>query len=233
MDVEDATFIRRLLAREENGQVRVVASQLLTLFEARGAPLASDPRGDLRTSGDDTVPHIVFHPTTGDAAAHQKTGALWVELPRNRGLVPLAQTVEVVNDVVPAFFDPQRRVVVYESDRQVMVRDLATGTTRTVGPGIAPRPWPFTDAFIFLREIPSSRRARGTSTDIEYTVLRAPFAGGSAEPVGTLRVTARAERLGGTAPVLSLVVGEAAEGFVLRGEDVEPFVLPGGASQGQ
>jgi hypothetical protein len=233
MDVEDAAPIRGLLAREENGQVRVVASQLLTLFEARGAPLASDPRGDLRTWGDDTVPHIVFHPATGDEATRQKSGALWVELPGNRGLVPLAQTVEVVNDVVPAFFDPQRRVVVYESNRQVMVRDLATGTTRTVGPGIAPRPWPFTDAFIFLREVPNSRRARGTATEIEYTVLRAPFAGGDAEPVGSLRVTARGERFGGASPARTMVVGEAAEGFVLRGEDVEPFVLPGGAPRGQ
>ncbi|HEX8243667.1 MAG TPA: HEAT repeat domain-containing protein, partial [Longimicrobium sp.] len=35
MDVEDAPFVRALLGREDNPQVRVVAAQLLTLFEAR------------------------------------------------------------------------------------------------------------------------------------------------------------------------------------------------------
>jgi len=228
MDVEDAAFIRALLRREDNEQVRVVAGQLLTLFEARGAPLASDARGDLRTWGDDSVPHIVFHPATADAASGLKTGALWVELPGGRGLVPLAPMVEVVNDVVPAFFDPQRRVVVYEAERQVHVRDIASGATRTVGAGIAPRPGPFTDAFVFLRETPGSRRARGPNTELDYAVLRAPFAG--ADPpvvVGTLHAVVRPERFGGASPVRTMVVGEASNGFVLRGADLSDFVLPG------
>ncbi|HSU15526.1 HEAT repeat domain-containing protein [Longimicrobium sp.] len=228
MDVEDAGFVRGLLQREDNEQVRVVAGQLLTLFEARGAPLAADARGDLRTWGDDSVPHIVFHPATADAGSRLKTGALWVELPGGRGLVPLAPLVEVVNDVVPAFFDPQRRVVVYEADRQVHVRDVASGVTRTVGPGIAPRPGPFTDAFVFLRETPGSRRARGPTTELDYAVLRAPFAGGDAPTVvGTLHAVVRPERFGGASPVRTMMVGEASNGFVLRGADISTFVLPG------
>jgi hypothetical protein len=233
MDVEDAGYVRALLQREDNGQVRVVAGQLLTLFEARGAPLAADPRGDLRTWGDDSVPHIVFHPATADTATRVKTGALWVELPGGRGLVPLAPTVEVVNDVVPAFFDPQRRVVVYEADRQVNVRDIATGATRTVGPGIAPRPGPFTDAFVFLREVPDSRRAAGTATELDYSVLRAPFAGGDASVVGTLHATLRPDRFGGASPVRTMVVGETSAGFVLRGTDLGTFMLPGPTPRGE
>ncbi len=227
LDVEDAAAIRALLAREENGQVRVVAAQLLTLFEARGAPLAADRRGDLRTYGDDSVPHIVFHPATADTATRLKTGALWVELPDGRGLVPLAPTVEVVNDVVPAFFDPQRRVVVYEAERQVHVRDIASGATRTVGPGIAPRPGPFTDAFVYLRETPGSRHASGAATELEYAVIRAPFAGGEPTVVGTLHATVRPERFGGASPVRTMVVGETSAGFVLRGADVSTYLLPG------
>lgn len=213
MDVEDVEFIRAMIPREENRQVRTVARQLVTLFEARGAPLLKDPRGDLRTTGDDSVPRIVFHPTGADAASGTTTGALWVELPGGHQLVPLAPRVDVVADVVPAFFDSQRRVVVFEGDGQVQVRDLRTGATRGVGAGIAPRPIPFTDRFVFLR-------ASGTGPgEQEYTVLRATFAGGVAEPIGTLRATLRAAR--------TLVVGEAADGFVLRGEGVTPFLLPG------
>jgi len=214
MDVEDVAFIRAMVPREENRQVRAVARQLVTLFEARGAPLLRDPRGDLRTTGDDSVARIVFHPSTPDAAP-SRTGALWVEMPGGHTLVPLAPRVEVVADVVPAFFDPQRRVVVFEGDGQVQVRDLRSGATRTVGPGIAPRPIPFTDRFVFLRA--AGGEAGGGET--EYTVLRSTFAGATPEPIGTLRATAAAAR--------TVVVGEAADGFVLRGRGITPFVLPG------
>lgn len=213
MDVEDVSFIRAMIPREENRQVRTVARQLVTLFEARGAPLLRDPRGDLRTTGDDTVARIVFHPATPDAA-QSRTGALWVELPGGHALVPLAPRAEVVGDVVPAFFDPQRRVVVFEGDGQVQVRDLRSGVTRVVGPGIAPRPIPFTDRFVFLRG-PTG----GGSGEVNYTVLRSTFAGAAPEPLGTLRATPAAAR--------TVVVGEAADGFVLRGQGVTPFVLPG------
>jgi hypothetical protein len=227
MDVEDARYIRALLPREESRQVRTVAQQLVTLFEARGAPLMPDARGDLRTTADDTVPRIVFHTATADSAARTRTGALWVAMPGGRSLLPLAQRVDVVNDVVPAFFDPQRRVVVFEGDGQVSVRNLRSGATRSFGPGIAPRPIPFTDQFAFLREVPGSRRQNGEATEMDYTVLRAPFAGGAAQEVGTLHATARRGRFGGASPVRTVVVGESSEGFVLRGEGVSTFVLPG------
>jgi hypothetical protein len=219
MDVEDVAFVRAQLRGEENGQVRTVARQLVTLFEARGAPLATDERGDLRTAGADSVPRIVFHPTSRDAATRTQTGALWVEIP-GRSLLPLAPAVQVVNDVVPAFFDPQRRAVVYEADGQVQVRDLASGQNRTVGPGIAPRPVPFTERFVYLREVPGSRRGAET----EYVVARAAFGGGAVEEIGRLQATTRP----GAAPaVRTVVVGEGHEGFILRGEGVTPFVLPG------
>jgi len=214
MDVEDVAAIRAMIPREENRQVRTVARQLVTLFEARGAPLLRDPRGDLRTTGDDSVAHIVFHPTAATAEGELASGALWVELPGGHQLVPLAPRAVVVSDVVPAFFDPQRRVVVFEGDGQVQVRDLRSGTTRAVGAGIAPRPIPFTDRFVFLRG-PQGTGGR----EVEFTVLRSTFAGAAPEPIGTLRATPAAAR--------KLVVGEASDGFVLRAEGVDPFVLPG------
>ena len=46
---------------------RVIAQQLLTLFESRGAPLAPNERGELRTSGGDTVPVLVYQPSVRDS----------------------------------------------------------------------------------------------------------------------------------------------------------------------
>lgn len=226
MDVEDVSYVRQQLRREENGQVRTVARQLVTLFESRGAPLQADSRGDLRTFGEDSVPRIVFHPLTGDTAAHTKTGALWVEV-AGRSLVPVAPSVLVVNDVVPAFFDPQQRSVVYEADGQVQIRDIASGGSRVIGPGVAPRAVPFTDRFVYLREIRGSARTSGGVTTTQYVVLRGSFGAGAIEEIGRLQATSRADRFGGASPVRVMVVGEGHEGFILRGEGFPPFVLPG------
>ncbi|HYJ81087.1 MAG TPA: HEAT repeat domain-containing protein [Longimicrobiaceae bacterium] len=236
LDVEDAPAIRAMLPKEDDGRVRVVARQLLTLFEARGAALARDERGDLRTAGDDTVPRIVFHPVTSDTAGGVSVGALWVELPEGKGLVPLAQEVEVVDGVVPAFFDATRRSVVFEADRRIHIRDLLSGETREVSAGVAPRLMPFTDGFVYLREVPGSRREVQGATEVDYAVMRAAFAGGPPETVGRLSAVIRADRHHGASPVRTVVVGEARDGFVLRGTDLTGFVLPGpleGAPQRQ
>ncbi|HET7232798.1 MAG TPA: HEAT repeat domain-containing protein [Longimicrobium sp.] len=226
MDVEDVAFVRARLRREENGQVRTVARQLVTLFEARGASLEADERGDLRTAGADSVPRIVFHPLTRDPVFRTMTGALWVEVP-GQSLLPIATTVPVVNDVVPAFFDPQRKAVVYEAEGQVQIRELASGASRMVGPGLAPRPVPFTDRFVYLREVPNSRRTSAGITTISYVVMRASFGGGAAEAIGTLQAASRPDRWGGDTPVRAMVVEEGHEGFNLGGEGITPFVLPG------
>ena len=48
MDVEDVAFIRAILPREDNRQVRTVARQLVTLFEARGSRSSGAPRATTR-----------------------------------------------------------------------------------------------------------------------------------------------------------------------------------------
>jgi hypothetical protein len=224
LDVEDARAVRALLEREDDARVQVVARQLLTLFEARGAPLMRGERGDLRTSGGDTVPRLVFQPAAGEGPEGVRHGALWVELPGSNELVPLAQEVEVVGDVVPAFFDPQRRAVVFEAGRQIQIRDLQSGETRTIAAGVAPRPIPFTDRFVFVREA-SRTPAGGGATELEYEVMRASFTGGDAQVVARLRTRARPQWFGGASPVRTMVVGERREGFVLRGPGIEPIVL--------
>ncbi|WP_329683072.1 HEAT repeat domain-containing protein [Longimicrobium sp.] len=228
LDVEDAPLVRTLLAREGDAQVRTIARQLLEVLEARGAPLVRDARGDLRTSGREGAPQIVFHPTWADSAARLEVGGLWVELPNAQSLVPLAQDVEVVDEVVPAFFDPGRQIIVYESGREVRVRDLRSGGTRSLGPGVAPRVIPFTDHIVFVREVPGAQSTEAGGSVVDYDVLRASFSAGGPEPIGRLRAQVEPAIHRGASPVRWMVVGEARSGFVLRAPGfVEPFVLPG------
>ncbi|HEX8393410.1 MAG TPA: HEAT repeat domain-containing protein [Longimicrobium sp.] len=232
LDVEDAPLVRAILPGEENGQVRTIAQQLLTLLEARGAPLARDERGDLRTTGPADGPRIVFHATWTDSVAQLQAGALWVQMPDSR-LVPLGQEVEVVADVVPGFFDPTRTVVVYEADREIRMRDLRSGTTRTVGRGVAPRVVPFTEEFVFVREVPGARTvAADGGVLMEYEVLRSSFGDEAPRVIGRLTATSRTETRGGASPVRWMVVGEGREGFVLRGPGITPFPLAGPFEQG-
>jgi hypothetical protein len=223
LDVEDAPLVRDLLARESDPQVRTIARQLLELLEARGARLVRDRRGDLRTSGRDGYPQIVFHPARTDSAAGVETGALWVELPGAQSLVPLAQEVEVVDEVVPAFFDPARSIVVYEAGREVRVRDLRSGETRSLGAGVAPRVIPFTEYVVFVRALGDD----GAASTVDYDVLRASFSSGGAQVIGRVRAVLDPAVHGGVSPVRWMVVGEARDGFVLRAPGLSTFVLPG------
>jgi hypothetical protein len=227
LDVEDAVLIRALLAREDDPRVRTIARQLLELLEGRGARLVRDPRGDLRTSGREEAPQIVFHPTWRDSLGGVEVGALWVELPGNTTLVPLAQDVEVVDGVVPAFFDVARSVVAYEAGPEIRVRDLRTGGTRVLGPGVAPRVIPFTDHIVYVRPRPDGVKPVGDAATVTYDVVRASLLGGEPEVIGELESRVRPEVHSGASPVRWMVVGETRNGFVLRGPGVRPFVLPG------
>lgn len=225
LDVEDVALIRALLRREEDAQVRSVAKTLVSLAEARGAPLPPEGDGTYRTTAPDGEPQIVFHPSWTDTLAGISVGALWVQVAGER-LVPLAQRVEVVAGVVPAFFSQDRSAVVYEAEREVRVRDLKGGATRVLGPGIAPRPIPFTDRFVYLEEQRGARREVEEGTQMTYEVVSAGFAPGTPERLGTLVAVARPDRHANASPARWMVVGEMPEGFVLRGERIPPFLLP-------
>lgn len=225
LDVEDVETIRALFQRERDPQIRTIARQLIGLAESRGAPLVADSAGDLRATVPDGSPQIVFHPMESESALGVATGAVWVELSRGR-LRPLGQGVEVVNGVIPAFLSPDSASVVFEAGREIRVRDLRTGRTRIVGPGIAPRVVPFTPWFVFLEERPGVRQEVPGGTELVYEVLRARFGGGSPEQLGTLRATVRSDRHANASPVRWMVVGESPGGFELRGEGVSTFALP-------
>ncbi|HYR06839.1 MAG TPA: HEAT repeat domain-containing protein [Longimicrobium sp.] len=227
LDVEDASLIRTLLAREEDPRVRTIARQLLELLEARGARLVRDPRGDLRTSGREGAPQIVFNPTWRDSLGGVEVGGLWVEMPNSTTLVPLAQEVVVVGEVVPAFFNVERTVVAYEAGGEIRIRDLRSSNTRVLGAGTAPRVIPLTDQIVFVRPRRDGVKPVGDAATVTYDVVRASLGSGTPEVIGDLEARVRPEVHAGASPVRWMVVGETGNGFVLRGPGLTPFVLPG------
>jgi len=136
-----------------------------------------------------------------------------------------------VAGVVPAFFSPNRSRVVYEIDREILVVDLATRQVHSIGPGIAPRVVPFSESFVFLREIPELRQEQGEVTQLHYSVFRGSFRNGEAELIGTTTAVARTGSYGNYSAVRWMVVGETPEGFALRGYGVTDFPLPAGAAR--
>lgn len=225
LEIREVETIRALLATESDPEVRTVAMQLVGVAEQRGARLAADRRGALRTTGVETDAQIVFRPTTADTLADLAIGDLRVELP-NAPDIALGTAAEVVGGVVPAFFSLDRSQVVYEVDREIRVVDLASRQTRSIGPGIAPRVIPFSQQFVFLRERPELRREADGATELHYEVWRASFAGGEPERIGETAAIARMHDHANYSPVRWMVVGEARDGFALRGFNMAEFPLP-------
>ncbi len=224
LDIRDVETIRELLETETDAEVRTIAVQLVSLAESRGAPLAPDRRGALRTVGMETDPQIVFRGATVDVRGIA-VGDLRVELP-NAPDVPLAAAAEVVGGVVPAFFSQDRSRVVYEADREIHVVDLGARETRRLGAGIAPRVIPFSRQFVFLREIVELRQDHEEGTELHYEVYRAGFEGGEPVLIGTTTALARMRAFANYSPVRWMVVGETRDGFALRGFGVREFGLP-------
>ncbi|HEY8468734.1 MAG TPA: HEAT repeat domain-containing protein [Longimicrobiales bacterium] len=170
-------------------------------------------------------PRLEFRATRTWPQWDAAVGELVVTPPGGAPVI-LSSEVEVVGRVVPAFFSPDGRYLVYEAARQIRVRDLAGGEERVLGPGIAPRVVPFSDSFVFLREIPSQRQERRDEIDIGYTVYHAAFAGGEPKSVGVIRTVLRMDRRGMYSPARWMRVREREGVFVLEGESMGTFVLP-------
>lgn len=229
LDFRDAADIRRLLRRERDYEVRAVAEQLLALAESRGAPLLQDAAGGYRTLRLEGQPRLVFRPVWSDTTAGLALGELWVEAPFQQPR-RLADSVEVVAGVVPAFFSPDRSAVVFEANRHIHVCNVRSGEPRLVGAGMAPRPLPLTDQFVYVQRREPEERPVGASQSpgrvLAYNVFSAGFGGAPPDSLGELRARAQPDMHGHASPVRWMVVADDAEGFVLRGRNVEDFLLP-------
>ncbi|MBI4408545.1 MAG: hypothetical protein HY561_02475 [Gemmatimonadetes bacterium] len=221
----DAAVLRRYLAGTPPTQLRAVAEELLRVVEERGAPLGAPAEsGTLERVGPGGA-RLLFRPLRQWPQWEAAVGELHVGTP-GRPPTLVAKDVEMVAYVVPAFFSSDGRYLVYESARQIRVRDLESGNERALGPGIAPRGFPFTDDLLFLRERPDASVRQGDDVVLSYQVLRAPFAGGEPTSLGELTAIVRGQRRGAYSPARWMRVREQEGVIYLEGEDVSSFRLP-------
>jgi hypothetical protein len=220
----DLQLLRDFLVRHPGGEAAEIARGLLHAGEDRGAPLAADSAGVLRrvTAGGIT---LEFRPVRRWPQWDAAEGTVTVG-----GQTSAAVTisdVEVVAGVVPVFFAPDESALVYEHARRIYVRDLRTGAVREVGSGIAPRPLPFTEDFIYLREAPGGGDLR-ERTRIEYDVLRAGFRPHVEDPrfVGKTGAFAQMDRHGMYSPARWVRIVEKDARFTLEGLGADTFKLP-------
>lgn len=229
----DTDLLRKYLKTAPTEELRSITRDLIRTGEERGAQLIPvDTLGTLERNSPLGV-KITYRPTKRWPDWSASLGELWIARGKTAP-VKISDSVEVVKNVIPAFLDAEGNYLVYEANRQIHVRDLNSGSERTVGAGIAPRPFPFTDAFIFLRESKTQEKYMGGS--VSYDVLKLPFTGEAApEVVGTSTVETKIEVAGNYSPVRWARVREESGIFYISGEGVEPIKLPSpfGGSQGR
>ena len=224
----DARILRAYLPLAPNDELRAIARSLLQMAEERGAPLS------LEMAEGAAVPDELVRETSGGHTIVFRTDRAWhgwgaaegrLLLVRPGGdTVRVADDVEAVAGVVPAFFSPDERWLVYEADREIRVRDVQGGADRVVAAGVAPRPLPFSQRFLYLR--PGGVVAAEGGHAVEYTVMAAPFAGGGAERLGTLRANTSMQTFGNYAPVRWMRVLQEGDHFFLEAEGMDRFALP-------
>ena len=222
-DVDVAT-LREYVARAKDATLRGIAVELITAAENRGAPLlAKDSTGRLEHTGP-AGRTLLYRPVSRWPNWQASWGELFV-IGAKRDTTRISTNVEVVGDVVPAFFSIDGRYLVYEADREVRVRDLQTGAQRVVGAGIAPRVLPFSESFVFLR--PKGQPVTtGVNTAIKYEVLRAWFVEPKDKLLGELSATANYQSKGYYSPARWMRVRENNGAFFLQGEVMPQFKLP-------
>lgn len=151
----DPSLLRWFLEQDPPAELAAIARDLLVMAGERGAPLVPDTSGALeRTSASGVVLRFEMDSATATGAL----GRLMAQ-PVDGERIMLADSVLVVGNVIPAAVSPDGDVVAYERAGVIHAHDLETGATGTVGTGIAPRAFPFTDTFLFAARMGTVRRA--------------------------------------------------------------------------
>jgi hypothetical protein len=224
LGTRDLAVLRDFLARHPKGEAATIARGLLQAGEDRGAPLASDLAGVLRraTAGGLT---LEFRPARSWPQWQAAVGTVSISGQKSPLSIP---DIEAVADVVPVFFAPDESAIVYEQNRHIYVRALRSGEVREVGAGIAPRPLPFTEDFIYFR--PDSTLAGELREQYKqrYDILRAGFTPKTQDPrfLGKMTTTLEMKQHGNYSPARWVRVVENQARFTLEGTGAETFRLP-------
>lgn len=218
--------LREFLETDPEEPLASIARTMLSLAQQRGAPSATGEAMFAEfAKPDESGARLVFRPlrTWPDAEAAQ--GELRLELPGGRAFA-LASGVEVVGGVIPAFVTPDGGAVVYEADRAIHVFDVATQESRTVGPGIAPRPYPLRSSLIYFRPREATRPGERGTAEVMYDVVEVPVEGSGMRVLGSVTASTDPTVRGGYSPVRWIRVRDVGGAFTLEGESVGVFRLP-------
>ena len=225
----DAAALREYIASGAGEQLRAVAGDLLQVAEERGAPLADSASLEAATELSRTHSsgsRISYRPARRWPQWQASVGALFAAGPGGE-LVHVADAVEAVGGVVPAFFSTDGRYLVYETDRSIRVRDLQTGADRLVGKGSAPRSVPFTETFVYMVERPDERTEARDGTTLVYAIMQADFTGDApVRDLGEAKVKTRMSQHGGYSPIRLARVTEQGGQFFLNAPTMAPISLP-------
>jgi hypothetical protein len=220
----DADVLRAYLPNAASPALRGIALDLIRASEERGFALTGDSAGVLTRSGPNGST-LTFRPTTRWPQWEAAVGDLILTLPKQQPVV-VARGVEQVGNVVPAFFTANDSTLVYEVNREIRARNVATGADIKLADGIAPRVLPFSNVVIFLRDRPKDARPTRDGSTLHYDVMRIPATGGTADLTGSLTTSVSHGRRGSYSPARWFRIIENEGNFYLSGENMEPFLLP-------
>lgn len=222
----DPEPLRDLAARTRYPDVKKIAIDLVRAAEERGAPLVEKDTAGTLERVSSAGPILTYKPTQRWKHWDASTGDLYVAVPGSKKPQLVASGVEVVANVVPAFFTSDGRTLVYELHREIHSRDMATGADKKIADGIAPRILPFTNDIIFMTEVRAKRSETPNSFGLRYDVNRVPAIGGTATVLGQVGAQALNDLHGNYSTVRWTRIRENEGNFTLTGDLKEPFTLP-------
>ena len=224
LGTRDLPLLRDFLLHHPDGEVAIIARGLVQSAEQRGAPVLADSAGVLRRA---TVGGLKLEFTPTERWPEWDAALGTVRITGEPSLMVTIPDIEVVAGVVPVFFSPDEGAIVYEQNRHVFVRDLASGATRDLGSGIAPRPLPFSDDFVFLRLEPARSGDLNGRMRLSYDVLSSSFRDATPpQLLGQLGAFADMTQHGNYSPARWLRVVERNGQYTLEAAGADTFRLP-------
>lgn len=221
----DPDVLREYVGYTRNDELRGVARSLIRVAEERGAgAIPIDSTGVYqRTSAEGVT--ITFRPTTNWQEWDAAIGNLYVQQPGQQPVL-VADSVEVVAGVVPAFLATDTALLVYEVNREIHVHSLLDHSDKKIADGIAPRLMPVNNNVIYFREIPRRRTETPNSVGYKYEVVMQPLEGGDPEVLGEVGALAQNAVHGNYSSIRWVRLREEEGRFFLKGDQFEEFLLP-------
>lgn len=223
---QEPAVLRDFLATGPEEPLASIARSMVALAEQRGAPSATGDAalGPMTKTSEQGI-QLVYEPVARRPELGATQGTLRLRLPDGTTR-DLAEGVEVVAGVMPAFVTSDGAAVVFESDREIHILDLATGERHSLGPGIAPRPYPLRPSLLYFKPRDEPLPGERGGSSLLYDVVEAQIEGQGRRILGTITAPTSPVLRGGYSPIRWIRVREAGGGFILHSPQTAEFRLP-------